>query len=292
MSANEMATDVMPQAPPSGVAGWDFRLMEAAFFQPPGRRRPLARVAGTHLRASAASCRNFYESPRNQTGGQLFVVGRMEGPLLPAELAKLGLLGIIRELGGQPWSLASLLEGINQPLCEINSQMREEPIRCSVFAALADPASASLTYFGAEPCRGFAWLEGDEFLPLETTGMKLGGATDVKIVERILPLSRMRRLVLLVGAPDLHQAGSDNTGTLHTLLEETVSLPAREQAEALISSFRNRATSEGIPVEESTALVADLRAESSCLIEDFLNSRVRAYEKEVGGLLNSSVFLG
>lgn len=217
--------------------------------------------------------RGFHETVCGLVGRTGLVVGHVSGPAMPAALAKMGLLGIIRGLSLAGGSLQPIIQQLNGPLVEVNAGIHDLPLRCSLFFVVVDKRAGVLRSYGAEPCRGFVVDRDGEVVELMRGGRPLGEDLGEGIGEQVVAMTNLERLIL-VSQCTSERSASKGGEPLPKLVGESAELPLGVQVDFLTS----RLSAEDDPSVSGAVMAVTLQ-----------EARRRATDKAIDSLFSGEI---
>lgn len=262
----------------------------------PGTRIAAGRIAG------ASPGGDFHDVIRGCDERYSLVVGTIKGPRLFAALATAVLSSAVRGFGLTSRSPSDLLDHLNTLLSRISADLRDPSVTCSVFHGLVDRARGTLEYCNAGCCRAAVWTQGGEFCELGSTSPALGVMSSalgrpagVNYDRESLDFASVQRLIIHTdGLTSACSASGESFGVDRgrCLLMDTVRTTADDQVQAILQAVRDHIGPERALTEDVTLFVADNTESIAARPVDSMKTWLQTYERAIGAVPDSSVFLG
>jgi sigma-B regulation protein RsbU (phosphoserine phosphatase) len=151
-------------------------------------------TAARHLMSEGVGG-DWHDFVRSPDGHYALVIGDVEGHGLVSALVMSLLFGTVHSADLTTESPADVLKRVNDLLCELNDQLRSEPVLCSLFFGSVDPQRHALSYANAGHPPPLLWRHDGGLERLEPTGGLLGlepttdyalGEIDLRDAHRLL----------------------------------------------------------------------------------------------------------
>ncbi len=247
---------------------------------------------GTHIAArrlsGAALGGDFHNAVLGRNGVVTLVVGHVDGHGYAAALAKAMLSGAIRSFAREGGTLRGVVNRLNLLLGQINDELRDHSVTCSLAHALVDHNNRTLTLAIAGDCQVLLRTRGDEVVTVGASNPRLGHAKEFDCRVEVLQLDPLRR-GLLSTTPLLADAAEKTDPLLPSrqLAADTWRAPLDQQLAAALDCLRAASPGFGL-TQDTTVLAAEFGDELTGLIR----SRFRAAPVARIDAADPSVFLG